>query len=161
MILIGIDPGLSGAIAALDGDKCIGIWDMPVMNKSKGKNQIDPYGLKDLLARINPAMAWVEFVSAMPGQGVTSMFSFGEGCGVIRGCLACHLLPHQYVVPRKWKKHFNLLGKDKSASIPAAKQLIPSSAEWITLKGHNGRADAVLIAKYGTAASNLRRRKPS
>ncbi len=150
MIQIGIDPGLSGAIAVLDNEKCIGIWDMPTMQKSKGKNQVDPYQLSDLLRQINPVMAWVELVSAMPGQGVTSMFSFGEGCGVIRGCLAAKLIPFQYILPREWKAYFKLKGKDKQASIPAAKQLIPSSSEWIHLKKHSGRADALLIAKFGS-----------
>lgn len=148
---IGIDPGLTGAIAWLDSNhNFIEVWDMPVMAKSKGKKQVNGVELARIIREItfeHACIAVVEQVHAMPGQGGTSMFNFGHGTGVIDGVLAALKMPVVYVTPTKWKKAAALLKTEKDMARTKAIQLYPTAP--LSRKKDIGRADAILIARYG------------
>ena len=114
MIIIGIDPGLSGALAILKDSKVLKIFDMPVMSEGKkNKKQLNSAQLvsilKENMIEIDNTAVVVEQVNAMPGQGVTSMFNFGQTFGAIKGISATLKLPIYFVRPSKWKKHFELI----------------------------------------------------
>lgn len=154
-MIIGIDPGLSGAIFLLQGDDS-DVFDMPVTERlvnGKLKRQIDPASL----ARILPTDAEfviVEQVSAMPGQGVTSSFNFGFTAGAIQGVVAALGLPLRTVHPQVWKRKFGLLGQPKDASRAEASRRLPQHAHLWPLKKHDGRAEAALLALYGSMMDN-------
>ena len=119
MKIIGIDPGLSGAIAVLENNKVLNIFDMPVMSEGKkNKRQLNSALLVNLLkeniVREEEVAVVVEQVNAMPGQGVTSMFNFGQTFGAIKGICAALNLPIFFVRPSKWKKHFELINSSKT-----------------------------------------------
>ena len=121
MKIIGIDPGLSGAIAILENNQVINIFEIPVMSEGKkNKRQINSALLVSLLREnINKSeevAVVVEQVNAMPGQGVTSMFNFGQTFGAIKGICAALDLPIFFVRPSKWKKHFELINSSKDSS---------------------------------------------
>jgi len=150
MTTIGIDPGISGAIAWIRYGKVLKVEDMPTIPKSTGKGlQVDAHGLSSLLSGNGSCAVIIESVSAMPGQGVTSMFSFGKSAGIIEGILAAYEIPYSFVRPQAWKKKFGLSGKDKDASRGLCLREHPEVADRLTRKKDNGRADAILIAKYG------------
>ena len=121
MRIIGIDPGLSGGIAVLDDLKIYDIFDMPIMSEGKkNKNQLNSAQLVNIInehvLKNEDTFVIVEQVSAMPGQGVTSMFNFGQTFGSIKGICAALRLPIFYVRPAKWKKHFELINSSKDSS---------------------------------------------
>ena len=148
---IGIDPGVSGAIAWMRYGKVLKVEDMPTIPKTTGKGlQVDAHGLSSLLAGNGSCEVIVEVVHAMPGQGVTSMFSFGKSAGIIEGILAAYEIPYSFVRPQQWKKKFGLSGKQKDASRGLCLRLHPEVASRLTRKKDNGRADAILIAKFGS-----------
>ena len=114
MKIIGIDPGLSGGIAILNDKKVLNIFDMPVMAEGKkNKRQLNSAMLvtliKENIGNDEEAIVVVEQVNAMPGQGVTSMFNFGQTFGAIKGVCAALELPIFLVRPAKWKKYFELI----------------------------------------------------
>lgn len=148
---IGIDPGASGAIAWIYDSGSVEMRDMPVAHKSSGKgNEVVPRLVADMLfANYDEVMVYLEAVHAMPGQGVTSMFSFGRSMGVVEGVLAALEIPYTLVRPRAWKKRAGLIGKPKDASRGLAMRLYPQAAEYLTRKKDNGRAEALLIAHFG------------
>ena len=153
MRIIGIDPGLSGAIAILDGLKIFDIFDMPIMSEGKkNKNQLNSAQLVNIINKhILPSgdtFVIVEQVSAMPGQGVTSMFNFGQTFGAIKGICAALSLPIFYVRPTKWKKHFELINASKDASRTKVIEMYPSISGRLTRKKDVNKADAILIARY-------------
>jgi crossover junction endodeoxyribonuclease RuvC len=150
---LGIDPGISGALALLDENRLVDVADMPVMRLGKNKSQVNAAELAKILhlwqqvsCPICPS-AYLELVSAMPKQGVTSMFNFGVSLGVIEGVLAALSIPVFMVTPASWKKRAGLTGKDKEAARTLAQQLYPAAE--LGMKKHIGRADAILIARYG------------
>ena len=153
MLIIGIDPGLSGAIAVLDNQKIKDIFDMPIMSEGKkNKNQLNSAQLvniinKHVLKKENTFVI-VEQVSAMPGQGVTSMFNFGQTFGSIKGICAALGLPIFYVRPAKWKKHFELINSSKDASRTKVIEMYPYISSRLTKKKDVNKADAILIARY-------------
>jgi crossover junction endodeoxyribonuclease RuvC len=160
-LIIGIDPGLKGAIGVLCSDGSYGVYDIPVMSVEKSnkkiKNMIDLIALNKLVCAIvdsnidRQIEAWVELVNAMPGQGVTSMFSMGRGLGNIEMVLTCYQIPINWVSPQKWKKEVIFgAGSDKLISVDKAKELFPL-CELETKRGRklDGRAEAMLIAEYG------------
>ena len=167
MILLGIDPGLTGALAWIYADAnglpiVRALEDMPVVARSRGKgNQVDAAALARLL-RAEPAdLTLVEEIWGLPPlrasrtgapvrAGTTSTFSFGESCGVIRGVLAALDRPVQYVPPQTWRTKAGLTGQGKDASRGVAARLHPEAAGRLTrsTKDH-GRADAILIARAG------------
>jgi crossover junction endodeoxyribonuclease RuvC len=151
MIYIGIDPGFSGAIAFYaPKENIVSIYDMPVYQNAKGKTEINLYELHDILApeTEEPHMAIIEQVAAMRGQGVTSMFRFGQSYGATQMAVAAHKIPMQFVTPAKWKKHFNL-SRDKGVSRSVAIQRFPKNASDFSRVRDDGRAEATLIALYG------------
>lgn len=149
---IGIDPGLSGAVALLDGnDKIDDLIDMPVMASTGKRQQVNGAELAKIIKLwqqdSEPITAYVEQVSAMPGQGVSSMFSFGKGCGVVEGVMAALGVPVVYVSPGAWKRRAGLIGKPKDMSRTLAQRLYPLAE--LGRKKDIGRAESILIAKYG------------
>ena len=153
MRIIGIDPGLSGAIAILDEKKVVSIFDMPVMSEGKkNKRQLNSAQLVSIMKEHknnNEEMAvLVEQVNAMPGQGVTSMFNFGQSFGAIKGVCAALNLPIYFVRPSKWKKHFELINSAKDASRTKVIEMYPSLSNQLTRKKDVNKTDAILIARY-------------
>ena len=153
MRIIGIDPGLSGGIAILEDNKVKEMFDMPVMSDGKkNKRQLNSALLaqiiKDNIEDIEDTVMVVEQVNAMPGQGVTSMFNFGQTFGAIKGICAALSLPIFFVRPAKWKKHFELINSSKDASRTKVIEMYPSIAENLSKKKDVNKSDAILIARY-------------
>tara|TARA_A100001011_G_scaffold390689_1_gene474655 strand:+ start:305 stop:793 length:489 start_codon:yes stop_codon:yes gene_type:complete len=152
MRIIGIDPGLSGGIAILDDLKIFDVFDMPIMSEGKkNKNQLNSAQLVNILKKniVNGnTFVIVEQVSAMPGQGVTSMFNFGQTFGSIKGICAALNLPIFYVRPTKWKKHFELINSSKDASRTKVIEMYPLISSRLSRKKDVNKADAILIARY-------------
>ena len=153
MRIIGIDPGLSGAIAILEDNKIKELFDMPVMpdgkkNKRQLNNALLVKLIKDNIKNLEDTVMIVEQVNAMPGQGVTSMFNFGQTFGAIKGICAALGLPIFFVRPAKWKKHFELINSSKDASRTKAIEMYPSISEQLSRKKDVNKSDALLIARY-------------
>jgi crossover junction endodeoxyribonuclease RuvC len=151
MLIIGIDPGLTGALGFLRYGVFAGVEDMPVVLKGVGsvKNEVSPAGMKTLIRGYLGAgegvVAVIEKVGAMPGQGVSSVFSLGDSYGVARAVLATGGFETVQVAPATWKKHFKLTA-DKELSRALATRLFPSAP--LHLKKHDGRAEALLLARW-------------
>ena len=152
MRIIGIDPGLSGGIAILDDLKIFDLFDMPIMAEGKkNKNQLNSAQLVNIIKKniiSGSTSVIVEQVGAMPGQGVTSMFNFGQTFGAIKGICASLNLPIFFVRPAKWKKHFDLINSSKDASRTKVIEMYPSISERLSKKKDVNKADAILIARY-------------
>ena len=153
MKIIGIDPGLSGAIAVMHDKKVINMYDMPVMAEGKkNKRQLNSSQLVNIIKEnINEGeetIVVVEQVNAMPGQGVTSMFNFGQTFGAIKGVCAALKLPIFFVRPSKWKKHFELINSSKDASRTKVIEMYPTLSGQLAKKRDVNKSDAVLIAKF-------------
>jgi len=153
LILIGIDPGVSGALSVYEHKKLIEVLDMPTMSEGKkNKKQINSAQLSlEIKKRVNGSdenAVVIEHVTAMPGQGVTSMFNFGQSFGVIKGICSALNLPVYFVRPVKWKKHFNLIGSSKDASRTKAIEMFPSFSNNMARKKDANKADAILIGRY-------------
>lgn len=153
MLTFGIDPGQTGAIAVLHDGRIEQVFDMPTMARLHGKGQqVDAYTLTSELlgaaAGHNPR-AVIEAVSAMPGQGVSSMFRFGESLGIVLGVLGALQIPVRWISPAKWKRAAGLTGKDKDAARTLALQLHPEVGDMLARKKDTGRADAICIAHFG------------
>ena len=153
MIIIGIDPGLSGAIAILKNDKVIKLIEMPVMAEGKkNKRQLNNAQLANILREIiknhEEISVVVEQVNAMPGQGVTSMFNFGQSFGILKGICSAMQLPMYFVRPAKWKKYFNLINSEKDASRTRAIEIFPYFSSELSKKKDSNKADAILIANF-------------
>lgn len=151
--VVGIDPGLSGAIGYYDG-RTSDVFDMPIREKpsttKKKKNEIDGEGLVKLLKDLSPQVVYLERVASMPGQGVSSTFNFGEGWGRIRGILEAMDIQYSLVQPTQWKRSVGIpSGANKDASLDLARSLFPERADDLKLKKHDGRAEALLIATHG------------
>ena len=153
MIIIGIDPGVSGAICILTNGKITEIYEMPTMiDGKKNKKQVNGAEITNIINKelINEkdAKAVIEHVSAMPGQGVTSMFNFGQSFGVLKGVCAALKLPVHFVRPVKWKKHFNLIKTEKDASRTKVIEAFPYISSQLSKKKDANKADAILIARF-------------
>lgn len=165
MIYIGIDPGLSGAMAVIDDtaefpeNPRVQVFDTPTLIVAGDKNKrvynkvamaqlLQPYSI--LLGAINAqSLVVLESVHAMPKQGVTSSFSFGRGLGIWEGIIAALSLPLEMPSPQRWKKEMMAdQGKDKDAARYKAMSLFPSLTEQLKLVKHDGRAEALLMAEY-------------
>ena len=155
MLIIGIDPGISGSLCFFKDGKILDLVEMPNMPEGKkNKKQVNGAQIvNEIQKRIEDIpkkdiFVVVEHVSAMPGQGVTSMFNFGQSFGVIKGiCSAMHL-PIYFVSPVKWKKYFSLIKTDKEASRSKAIQIFPYISSKLSKKKDNNKADAILIASF-------------
>ena len=153
MRIFGIDPGIAGAIAILDDKTIFDVIDLPTMSDGKkNKKQLNSAHLSQYISNnildINKSVVVVEQVNAMPGQGVTSMFNFGQSFGVIKGICSALKLPIYFVRPVKWKKYFNLIKTDKEASRSKAIQIFPYISSKLSKKKDNNKADAILIASF-------------
>ena len=153
MIIFGIDPGVSGAISILENKKVIEVFEMPTMiDGKKSKRQVNGAQvtniIKGRLDKNKEIIVVVEHVNAMPGQGVTSMFNFGQSFGVIKGISSALSLPIYFVRPTKWKKHFNLIKTNKDASRTKVIQIYPEISSKLSRKKDSNKADAILIARY-------------
>ena len=153
MRIIGIDPGLSGAIAILDEQKVVELFDMPVMSDGKkNKRQLNSAHLvkliKDNIKNMDDTVVVVEQVNAMPGQGVTSMFNFGQTFGAIKGICAALELPIFFVRPTKKKKHFELINSSKDSSRTKAIEMYPKLSNQLAKKKDVNKSDAILIARF-------------
>jgi len=153
MKIFGIDPGLSGAIAILEKKKVLSLFDMPVMAEGKkNKKQLNSAQLVDILRENSigddEIAVVVEQVNAMPGQGVTSMFNFGQTFGAIKGVCAALNLPIFFVRPSKWKKYFELINSSKDSSRTKVIEMYPSLSSQLAKKKDVNKSDAILIARY-------------
>ena len=150
MITVGIDPGLTGAIAFLRDGEFLTVEDMPTTEKVGGKGRMVDCGeLAALLKGPNEARHWLEMQSARPGQGVSSVFSLGRSYGAIEAIL--HDRRIEYIFPPNWKRYFGLIGEPKDAARDLAILRHPEARQFLKRKKDHGRADAILIAEYGAA----------
>ncbi len=155
MLIIGIDPGISGSICFFKDGKIIDVIEMPSMTDGKkNKKQVNSSQVyNEILSRIKDIekkeiKVVIEQVSAMPGQGVTSMFNFGQSFGILKGVCSAMQLPMYFVRPTKWKKYFNLIKSEKDASRTRAIEIFPYYSSKLSKKKDSNKADAILIASF-------------
>ena len=155
MLIIGIDPGISGSICFLKDGKILDVIEMPTMTEGKkNKRQVNGSQIyNEILKRINKVenqeiRVVIEHVTAMPGQGVTSMFNFGQSFGILKGLCSAMQLPMYFVRPAKWKKYFNLINSEKDASRTRAIEIFPYFSSQLSRKKDSNKADAILIASF-------------
>jgi crossover junction endodeoxyribonuclease RuvC len=155
MLIIGIDPGITGSICFFQEGKIIDVVEMPNMAEGKkNKKQVNgaqifheiSLRIKDL--KKEEIKVVIEQVSAMPGQGVTSMFNFGQSFGILKGICSAMQLPTYFVRPTKWKKYFNLINSEKDASRTKAIEVFPYFSSKLSRKKDSNKADAILIASF-------------
>ena len=154
MLIIGIDPGISGSICFFKDGRILEVIEMPVMTEGKkNKKQVNGAQIyNEFLKRINKKedeiRVVIEQVSAMPGQGVTSMFNFGQSFGILKGICSAMQLPMFFVRPAKWKKYYNLINSQKDASRTRAIEIFPYFSTQLSKKKDSNKADAILIASF-------------
>ncbi len=155
MLIIGIDPGVSGSICFFKDGKILDVVEMPVMNEGKkNKKQVNGAQIyNEITKKINSnpetnIRVVIEHVTAMPGQGVTSMFNFGQSLGVLKGICSAMRLPMFFVRPAKWKRYFNLINSEKDASRTRAIEIFPDFSSQLSKKKDSNKADAILIASF-------------
>ena len=155
MLIIGIDPGISGAICFFVDGKVIEVINMPTMTEGKkNKKQVNGAQVYNEISKqvkkseSKGIRVIIEQVSAMPGQGVTSMFNFGQSFGILKGICSAMQLPMYFVRPAKWKKYFNLINSEKDASRTRAIEIFPYFSSQLSKKKDNNKADAILIASF-------------
>ena len=154
MLIIGIDPGISGSICFFKDGRILEVIEMPVMTEGKkNKKQVNGAQIyNEFLKRVNKKedeiRVVIEQVSAMPGQGVTSMFNFGQSFGILKGICSAMQLPMFFVRPAKWKKYFNLINSQKDASRTRAIEIFPYFSTQLSKKKDSNKADAILIASF-------------
>ena len=155
MLIIGIDPGISGSICFFEDGNILDVVEMPTMAEGKkNKRQVNGSQIyNEILKRINKIerssiRVVIEQVSAMPGQGVTSMFNFGQSFGILKGICSAMQLPMYFVRPAKWKKYFGLIKSEKDASRTKAIEMFPYFSSQLSKKKDSNKADAILIASF-------------
>ena len=155
MLVIGIDPGISGSICFFHEGQIIDVVEMPTMAEGKkNKKQVNGSQIfNEISERIKKIdkkdiKVIIEQVSAMPGQGVTSMFNFGQSYGILKGICSAMQLPMYFVRPTKWKKYFNLINSEKDASRTRAIEIFPYFSPKLSRKKDSNKADAILIASF-------------
>tara|TARA_Y100001958_G_C21076442_1_gene434214 strand:+ start:415 stop:909 length:495 start_codon:yes stop_codon:yes gene_type:complete len=155
MLIIGIDPGISGSICFFEEGRIIDVIEMPTMiDGKKNKKQVNGAQIyNEISDRIDTKKkenirVVIEQVSAMPGQGVTSMFNFGQSFGILKGICSAMQLPVYFVRPAKWKKHYNLINSQKDASRTRAIEIFPYFSSQLSKKKDSNKADAILIASF-------------
>ena len=160
MKVIGIDPGKDGAIAVFDLNLAplIAVHDMPNFEIKSGKTmkkRLDEHALVKIIGQIEPDHAWLERVSAMPGQGVSSTFSFGTSYGIVKGILAALKIPYSEVTPQSWTKALSV-PKGKDGSRKRACELFPDSSHFFERKKDHNRADSALIGYFGAQQNYIK-----
>ena len=155
MLIIGIDPGISGSICFFDNGKILDVVEMPTMTDGKrNKKQVNGSQIYNEIAKridkdkIFNTRVVIEHVTAMPGQGVTSMFNFGQSFGILKGICSAMQLPMYFVRPAKWKRYFNLINSEKDASRTRAIEIFPYFSSQLSKKKDSNKADAILIASF-------------
>ena len=155
MLIIGIDPGISGSICFLENGKILDVIEMPTMAEGKkNKRQVNGSQIyNEISIRMkknnhDKVRVVIEQVSAMPGQGVTSMFNFGQSFGILKGICAAMQIPVYFIRPAKWKKYFNLINSEKDASRTRAIEIFPYFSAQLSKKKDSNKADAILIASF-------------
>ena len=155
MLIIGIDPGISGSICFFRDGKILDVIEMPVMNEGKkNKKQVNGAQIyNEITKKINSSpetktRVVIEHVTAMPGQGVTSMFNFGQSFGVLKGIFSAMQIPMDFISPVKWKKHYNLINTQKDSSRTKAIEFFPYISSQLSRKKDANKADAILIASF-------------
>jgi crossover junction endodeoxyribonuclease RuvC len=155
MLIIGIDPGISGSICFFEDGKIIDVFEMPTMTDGKkNKKQVNGAQIyNEISSKIKGIekqnlRVIIEQVSAMPGQGVTSMFNFGQSFGILKGICSAMQLPMYFVRPAKWKKYFGLIKSEKDASRTKAIEMFPYFSSQLSKKKDSNKADAILIASF-------------
>ena len=155
MMIIGIDPGISGSICFFEDGKIKEVIEMPTMTEGKkNKKQVNGSQIyNEISSKINKhkdqdVRVVIEHVSAMPGQGVTSMFNFGQSFGILKGICSAMQLPMFFVRPARWKKYFNLINSEKDASRTKAIEIFPYFSSQLSKKKDSNKADAILIASF-------------
>ena len=155
MLIIGIDPGISGSICFFEDGKILDVLEMPTMTDGKkNKKQVNGAQIyNEILTKIRGIekqhlRVIIEQVSAMPGQGVTSMFNFGQSFGILKGICSAMQLPMYFVRPAKWKKYFGLIKSEKDASRTKAIEMFPYFSSQLSKKKDSNKADAILIASF-------------
>ena len=151
-IYVGIDPGLTGAVAILHESGKVEFYDMPVVASTGERTELDVWGIRDIIERIRDcgkATVGLEKVHAMPKNGAISGFSMGGSLMAWKMGFACFGIRYQLVLPARWKKLvMDGRPKEKDVSREVARMLYPSTAADLCLKRHHGRADSLLIAEY-------------
>ena len=155
MLIIGIDPGISGSICFFEEGKILNVVEMPTMTDGKkNKRQVNGAQIyneisnKIKLHEKQNIRVVIEQVSAMPGQGVTSMFNFGQSFGILKGICSAMQIPMYFVRPAKWKKYFGLINAEKDASRTKAIEMFPYFSSQLSKKKDSNKADAILIASF-------------
>ena len=155
MLIIGIDPGISGSICFFEDGVIKDVIEMPTMTDGKkNKKQVNGSQIfNEISERIKKTdkrniKVVIEQVSAMPGQGVTSMFNFGQSYGLLKGICSAMRLSMYFVRPAKWKKYFNLINSEKDASRTRAIEIFPYFSTKLSRKKDSNKADAILIASF-------------
>ena len=155
MLVIGIDPGISGSICFFQDGEIKDVVEMPTMIEGKkNKKQVNGSQIFNEISEKIKNMdkknikVVIEHVTAMPGQGVTSMFNFGQSFGILKGICSAMQLSVYFVRPAKWKKYFNLINSEKDASRTRAIEIFPYYSSNLSRKKDSNKADAILIASY-------------
>ena len=155
MLIIGVDPGLSGSICFFEDGKILDVVEMPTMTEGKkNKRQVNGSQVYNEISKKikqvdkKDIKVIIEQVSAMPGQGVTSMFNFGQSYGILKGMCSAMQLPMYFVRPAKWKKYFGLINTEKDASRTKAIEIFAYFSSNLSKKKDSNKADAILIASY-------------
>ena len=155
MLIIGIDPGISGSICFLENGKILEVVEMPTMAEGKkNKRQVNGSQIYNEISKKihkidkQQVRVVIEQVSAMPGQGVTSMFNFGQSLGILKGICSGMQLSMYFVRPAKWKKYFSLINSEKDASRTKAIEMFPYFSSQLSKKKDSNKADAILIASF-------------
>ena len=155
MLIIGIDPGISGSICFFEDGNILDVVEMPTMAEGKkNKRQVNGAQIfNEISKRVDKAekqnvRVVIEQVSAMPGQGVTSMFNFGQSFGILKGICSAMQLPMYFIRPAKWKKYFGLIKSEKDASRTKAIEMFPYFSSQLSKKKDSNKADAILIASF-------------
>ena len=155
MLIIGIDPGISGSICFFQDGRIVEVLEMPTMTEGKkNKKQVNGAQTYNEISNViknfekKDIKVVIEQVSAMPGQGVTSMFNFGQSFGILKGICSAMQLSMYFVRPAKWKKYFNLINSEKDASRTRAIEIFPYFSAELSKKKDSNKADAILIASF-------------
>lgn len=160
--IIGVDPGLDGAIALLDVKEwTLEVHDMPTYSRTKSKTKrfIDPDLLSNILDKEDATVLYLEAVTASPQMGTVSAFSFGEAKGIVLGVAGALRIPVTQVTPVMWKRRMDTPA-DKTEALGRARQLFPASGEVFHAKTHADRAEASIIALYGALDQSHSPEKP-
>ena len=155
MLIIAIDPGISGSICFFEDGKILDVLEMPTMTDGKkNKKQVNGAQIYNEISTKIRAIekqnlrVIIEQVSAMPGQGVTSMFNFGQSFGILKGICSAMQLPMYFIRPAKWKKYFGLIKSEKDASRTKVIEMFPYFSPQLSKKKDSNKADAILIASF-------------